>query len=291
MTSASSNSSFAVVKPVVDINDQDIYMPEAMEQDVQENSDMMTVWQPAAYTPLPRDQLSRKRRRAMGPSEESQGSSADASKGSGAYVPSEDDYYRASQDDEARESKDVVHWFDSEERERKRAFMAELGYKNSASLFAHPTDQPISERDSGKEFSSFPLELTTYVLATEKYWTCVSDTVRLFLHCEYCLDPDPGTQLRPVKYFLLSGIGAEHREKCKKTIRALGGIVLEDVTSKSEEWGKKCTHLLTNGDNPPKTAKMVIARARRASILTKSYMFACEEAGEYVGEDPYRVHY
>ncbi|KAG0282165.1 hypothetical protein BGZ96_000776, partial [Linnemannia gamsii] len=252
MTSSSSNSSFAVSGPVADINDQDVFMPEVMEQDVHEHSDVMTLWQPAAYTSLPRDQLSRKRRRAMGPSEDSQGPSADASKGSRVYVPSADDYYRASQDEEANESKDVVHWFDSEERERKRAFMAELGYKNSASLFAHPTDQPISQRDN---------------------------------------DPDPGTQLRPVKYFLLSGIGADHREKCKKTIRALGGIVLEDVTSKSEEWGKKCTHLLTNGDNPPKTAKMVIARARRASILTKSYMFACEEAGEYVSEDPFRVHY
>ncbi|OAQ33228.1 hypothetical protein K457DRAFT_15792 [Linnemannia elongata AG-77] len=251
MTTASSNLNLAVSGPVPDIYDHDISMSEAMEQDIQEHSDVPVVWQPAAYTSLPRDQLSRKRRRALGPSDDSEASGANASKSSGVDVPTEDDYYRASQDEEARESKDVVHWVDTDERERKRKLMEDLGYKNTSSLFAHPTDQPISERN----------------------------------------DPDPGTQLRPVKYFLLSGIGAEHRDACKKTIRALGGIVLEDVTAKSEEWRKKCTHLLTNGDNPPKTAKMVIARSRRASILTKSYMLACEQAGAYVDEEPYRVHY
>ncbi|KAF9341164.1 DNA topoisomerase 2-binding protein 1 [Linnemannia elongata] len=249
MTTASSNLNLAVSGPVPDIYDHDISMSE--EQDIQEHSDVPVVWQPAAYTSLPRDQLSRKRRRALGPSDDSEASGANASKGSGVDVSTADDYYRASQDEEARESKDVVHWVDTDERERKRKLMEDLGYKNTSSLFAHPTDQPISERN----------------------------------------DPDPGTQLRPVKYFLLSGIGAEHRDACKKTIRALGGIVLEDVTAKSEEWRKKCTHLLTNGDNPPKTAKMVIARSRRASILTKSYMLACEQAGAYVDEEPYRVHY
>ncbi|KAF9910736.1 DNA topoisomerase 2-binding protein 1 [Linnemannia zychae] len=233
------------------MSDQDVNMPEPMEQDHQDYVDATAIFQPAAYTPLPRDLSSRKRRRALEPLGNT--SKADGPNVAGSDAPPEDEYYRASQDDEAKASKDVVHWVDTEGREKKRAFMAALGYKNTATLFAHPTDQPAGSRNHD--------------------------------------DQDPGTQMRPTKYFLLSGISAEQRERCKKTIRLLGGVVLEEVSAKSEDWGRKCTHLLTNGDNPPKTAKMVIARARRASILTKSYMFACEEAGEYVDEEPYRVHY
>ncbi|KAF9125545.1 DNA topoisomerase 2-binding protein 1 [Mortierella sp. 14UC] len=248
MTSMSSGSSLNGSRAMPD---QDVSVPEPMEQDHQDYVDTTAIFQPAAYTPLPRDLSSRKRRRALEPSEDT--SKADGSNVGSSDAPPEDEYYRASQDDEAKASKDVVHWVDTEGREKKRAFMAALGYKNTATLFAHPTDQPVGSRDHD--------------------------------------DQDPGTQMRPTKYFLLSGISAEQRERCKKTIRLLGGVVLEEVTAKSEEWGRKCTHLLTNGDNPPKTAKMVIARARRASILTKSYMFACEEAGAYVDEEPYRVHY
>ncbi|KAK3829694.1 MAG: hypothetical protein J3R72DRAFT_456699 [Linnemannia gamsii] len=235
---------------VPDIQDQDANTPEPMEQDHLDHLDAAVIWQPAAYTPLPRDPSSRKRRRALGPTEDA--SNSDGPKAISSYVPPDDEYYQASQDEEARVSKDVVHWVDTEGREKKRALMASLGYTNTASLFTHPSDQPAKNSDA---------------------------------------DTDPGTQLRPTKYFLLSGISAEQRERCKRTIRQLGGVVLEEMTSKSEEWGKKCTHLLTNGDNPPKTAKMVIARSRRASILTKAYMFACEEAGEYVDEELYRVHY
>lgn len=146
-TATSSNLHLTVSGSVPVIYDQDISMPEAMEQDVQEHLDVPVVWQPAAYTSLPRDQLSRKRRRALGPSEDSEASGADASKCSWVDVPTEDDYYRASQDEEARESKDVVHWVDTDERERKRKLMEDLGYKNTSSLFAHPTDQPISEKN------------------------------------------------------------------------------------------------------------------------------------------------
>ncbi|KAF9924996.1 DNA topoisomerase 2-binding protein 1 [Linnemannia zychae] len=234
--------------------EQDVGIPEPMEQDTPEHTETVVaaVWQPAAYTSLPRDPSSKKRRRALGPVDEGSTSTTDSSNTAGHQAPPEDEYYRASQDEEAKQSDDVVHWVDTEGREKKRALMIALGYKNTASLFTHPTDQPSRNKDN---------------------------------------EQDQGTQLRQTKFFLLSGISADLRERCKATIRALGGVVLEDMTSKSEEWGKKCTHLLTNGDNPPKTAKMVIARARRATILTKSYMLACENAGEYVDEEPYLVHY
>ncbi|KAF9081342.1 hypothetical protein BGX23_000977, partial [Mortierella sp. AD031] len=93
-----------------------------------------------------------------------------------------------------------------------------------------------------------------------------------------------------MKQFLLSGINGEQRERCKRIIKALGGVVLEDVVPKSEDWGKKITHLLVSKNNPPKTAKLVVARANRATIVTKEYVFASEQYGAFVEEDPYRVN-
>jgi hypothetical protein len=126
------------------MSDQDVSIPEPMEQDHQDYVNTTAIFQPAAYTPLPRDLSSRKRRRALGSSEDT--SKSDRSSVAGSDAPPEDEYYRASQDDEAKASKDVVHWVDTEGREKKRAFMAALGYKNTATLFAHPTDQPAGSR-------------------------------------------------------------------------------------------------------------------------------------------------
>ncbi|KAF9106699.1 DNA topoisomerase 2-binding protein 1 [Mortierella sp. GBA35] len=162
----------------------------------------------------------------------------------------DDEYYRASQDFENQGEEDVVYWDDAEGREKKRALMEALGHKNARALFAKPNDRPPK---------SGPVQ-------------------------------EPGTQLCTMKQFLLSGINGEQRERCKRIIKALGGVVLEDVVPKSEDWGKKITHLLVSKNNPPKTAKLVVARANRATIVTKEYVFASEQYGAFVEEDPYRVN-
>ncbi|KAI8355286.1 hypothetical protein B0O80DRAFT_40320 [Mortierella sp. GBAus27b] len=94
---------------------------------------------------------------------------------------------------------------------------------------------------------------------------------------------------RPCKYFLLSGLTLLDRKSIKKTVRDLGGVVLEDISEDHDDWKKKCTHLITNGNNPPRTAKFVIAKSCKAFIVSKAFMFASAAEGAYVDETPYRV--
>lgn len=96
---------------------------------------------------------------------------------------------------------------------------------------------------------------------------------------------------RSSKYqFLLTGLNIAERNAIKKTIQELGGVILEDINGDHDDWQKKCTHLITNGSNPPRTAKLVIAKACKAIIVTKGFMFASAEKGAFVDETPYRVH-
>ncbi|KAF9431650.1 DNA topoisomerase 2-binding protein 1 [Entomortierella beljakovae] len=104
------------------------------------------------------------------------------------------------------------------------------------------------------------------------------------------LSRDLESQRCPRYYFLLTGISLADRGLFKKTIQELGGVVLEDVTENPQEWREMCTHLVTNGNNPPKTAKLVIARACRATVVNKSFITASGEKGAFVDETPFRVN-
>ncbi|KAF9581701.1 DNA topoisomerase 2-binding protein 1 [Lunasporangiospora selenospora] len=92
------------------------------------------------------------------------------------------------------------------------------------------------------------------------------------------------------RFFLLSGISLGDRSRFGTIIRKLGGVVLEEETHDQDVWKEKVTHLVTAGNNPPKTIKLVIAKATRAHIVNKGFVTACEEQSEFVDEEPFRVN-
>jgi hypothetical protein len=65
--------------------------------------------------------------------------------------------------------------------------------------------------------------------------------------------------------------------------------VLEDVNENHDEWRAKCTHLITNGKNPPRTAKLLIAKEVTAWIVNKSFLIESGEQGHFVEEGPHVV--
>ncbi|KAI7819092.1 hypothetical protein BC939DRAFT_506054 [Gamsiella multidivaricata] len=101
---------------------------------------------------------------------------------------------------------------------------------------------------------------------------------------------DMDSQRCPRYYFLLTGISVADRTQFKKSIQNLGGVVLEDINDDHDDWQQKCTHLITNGNNPPRTAKLVIARACKAIIVNKGFILASSEKGTFVDETPFRVN-
>ncbi|KAF9913208.1 DNA topoisomerase 2-binding protein 1 [Lobosporangium transversale] len=149
-----------------------------------------------------------------------------------------------------RYGEDAVYWVDVEGREKKRALLESLGYK---------TYKPIQ-----REASSSRLE---------------------------ALSHDMEVQRLPVPrfYFMLTGISLVDRGQFKKTIQELGGVVLEDISQDHDEWKRKCTHLVTNGNNPPRTAKLVMAKVCGAIIVNKGFLVASREHGAFVDDTPFRV--
>jgi hypothetical protein len=106
----------------------------------------------------------------------------------------------------------------------------------------------------------------------------------------YIISPaDLESQRSPKYQFLLTGLTVGDRNHIRKTAQDLGGVILEDISEDHDEWNK-CTHLITNGSNPPRTAKLVIAKASKAIIVTKGFMFASADKGAFVDETPFRVH-
>jgi len=89
--------------------------------------------------------------------------------------------------------------------------------------------------------------------------------------------------------FLLTGILQADRPRFKRTIQDLGGVVLEDVNEDHEEWKAKVTHLVANGKNPPRTAKLVAAKDVGAMIVHKSFLIESAEQGHFVDETPHLI--
>ncbi|KAG0306303.1 hypothetical protein BGZ99_001801, partial [Dissophora globulifera] len=145
----------------------------------------------------------------------------------------------------------TVYWVDVEGREKKRALLESLGYKT-----VKPTATESSIEDS-----------------------------RLAALSHY-MDSQRGGRL----CFLMTGISIADRTLFRKTIMELGGEVLEDVNDDHDQWQQRCTHLITNGNNPPRTAKLVIAKACKAIIVNKGFMIASAEQRAFVDEGPYRVN-
>ncbi|KAG0001863.1 DNA topoisomerase 2-binding protein 1 [Modicella reniformis] len=90
--------------------------------------------------------------------------------------------------------------------------------------------------------------------------------------------------------FLLTGLTVPERKTIKKAIIDLGGVVLEDINDDHDDWQKKCTHLITSGNNPPRTAKLVIAKSCKAIVVNKHFMLASAAKGVFVDETPFRVN-
>ncbi|KAG0251174.1 hypothetical protein DFQ27_008957, partial [Actinomortierella ambigua] len=89
--------------------------------------------------------------------------------------------------------------------------------------------------------------------------------------------------------FLLTGIRYDERDQYKRSIRELGGIVLEDETENEDDWKQRCTHLLTNARNPPRTAKLVMARALNIPVVFRNYVVDSKRAGKFLDEEDYLV--
>ncbi|KAG0203233.1 DNA topoisomerase 2-binding protein 1 [Mortierella sp. GBA30] len=89
--------------------------------------------------------------------------------------------------------------------------------------------------------------------------------------------------------FLLTGINAMDRARFKRSIQELGGVVLEEVSDDHDYWKQNCTHLITNGNKPPRTAKLVLAMGIHAKIVHKAFIAASVEKGEWVDEAQFLV--
>ncbi|KAF9978268.1 DNA topoisomerase 2-binding protein 1 [Actinomortierella ambigua] len=89
--------------------------------------------------------------------------------------------------------------------------------------------------------------------------------------------------------FLLTGIRFDERDQYKKSIKELGGIILEDETDQEEVWRQRCTHLLTNARNPPRTAKLLMARELNIPVVFREYVVDSKRAGKFLPEANYLV--
>ncbi|KAG0334942.1 DNA topoisomerase 2-binding protein 1 [Podila horticola] len=96
------------------------------------------------------------------------------------------------------------------------------------------------------------------------------------------------TEEPPQLYFLITGV--QERQRYYDMIKDLGGICLELETMDDEVWKQKCTHLITNGKNPPRTAKLVAAQHGGAYIVTKTFVTDSAAKGAFVDEGPYHVN-
>ncbi|KAF8966200.1 DNA topoisomerase 2-binding protein 1 [Entomortierella lignicola] len=229
---------------------------QSMEPEGGVHSDSFSVWQPVPVLPVTRSISSRKRRRPA-PAIEGGSSLPSGDLDTSAICETPDmtgDGTNIPEDyfdkSSDRYGEDAVYWVDVEGREKKRALMESLGYKT-----VKPT---LSNSTSDGRLEALARELES--------------------------------QRNPRYFFLLTGITLVDRGSFKKTIQQLGGVVLEDINDDHDEWKEKCTHLITNGNNPPRTAKLVIARACQAMIVNKGFIIESAEKGEFVDETPYRVN-
>ncbi|KAF9307456.1 DNA topoisomerase 2-binding protein 1 [Mortierella antarctica] len=101
-------------------------------------------------------------------------------------------------------------------------------------------------------------------------------------------DPKSDIKETPQLYFLVTGV--QERQRYYDMIKDLGGICLELETMDEEVWRQKCTHLVTNGKNPPRTAKLVAAQNCGAYIVTKTFVTDSAARGAFVDEGPYHVN-
>ncbi|KAF9089646.1 DNA topoisomerase 2-binding protein 1, partial [Mortierella sp. AM989] len=226
----------------------------SMEQDGGSHSDSLAIWQPIPLFPVTRSASSRKRRRAVPVTEEGSLPTADLDTSVICETPdttSDGVSIPENYFDKSAEryGEDAVYWEDTESREKKRAFLESLGYK---------TFKPSPASNGG-------IDSRLEALARD-------------LESQRC----------PRFYFLLTGITVVDRRSFQKTIQQLGGVVLEEKNDDHDEWKEKCTHLVTNGNNPPRTAKLVIAKACQAMIVNKGFIIASGENGSFVDETPYR---
>ncbi|KAF9186765.1 DNA topoisomerase 2-binding protein 1 [Haplosporangium sp. Z 11] len=230
--------------------------PHSLPLEESGTADESGIWKPVPYIPPTRSSSDRKRRRAA-PASDDLSLSAPISDIS-MVVPADEsfdgmsipeDYFNRTT---GPHGKDDVYWMDVEGREKKRALMMSLGYK------------PVKSTGEGSKSTSSDQN------GSSSYKTQDAGGVT-------------------TKYFLLTGIMAQDRSRFRKAILSLGGVILEDVTQDQKEWSIKCTHLVTNGNNPPRTAKIVAARSGSAFIVNKSYMYATIEAGHFVDEEQYLV--
>ncbi|KAF9386129.1 DNA topoisomerase 2-binding protein 1 [Mortierella sp. AD011] len=250
--SVSSSINMSSLDNSIDMSLMDV---QSMEQGLGSHSDNFSVWQPVPLLPVTRSGSSRKRRRPAPTTEGGSFPSVEMDTSAICEAPdTTSDGTNIPEDyfDKStdRYGEDAVYWVDVEGREKKRALLESLGYK---------TFKPSSTTGS----SDSRLE---------------------------ALARDLESQRCPRYYFLLTGITLIDRGSFKKTIQQLGGIVLEDVNDNQDEWKEKCTHLITNGNNPPRTAKLVIAKACQAMIVNKGFIIASGEKGCFVDETPFRVN-
>ncbi|KAF9349150.1 hypothetical protein BGX26_012521 [Mortierella sp. AD094] len=250
--SVSSSINMSLVDNSMDMSLVDM---QSVEQDLGSHSDSFSVWQPVPLLPVTRSGSSRKRRRPASAPEG--GSLPTAEMDTSAICETPDttsDGTNIPEDyfDKSadRYGEDAVYWVDVEGREKKRALLESLGYKTFKPSLT------ASSSDSRLEALARDLE----------------------------------SQRCPRYYFLLTGITNVDRGLFKKTIQQLGGVVLEDVNDNQDEWKEKCTHLITNGNNPPRTAKLVIAKACKAIVVNKGFIIASGEEGYFVDETPFRVN-
>ncbi|KAI1320973.1 DNA topoisomerase 2-binding protein 1 [Mortierella claussenii] len=220
------------------------------------------VWQPMSIVPVGRTVNTRKRRRAPPVPGDTQSSTIDmdlsaiCEASARRLTPDETNDGSSIPENYFDQSADrygddAVYWVDVEGREKKRALLESLGYK---------TYKPVVREESNSRLEALSRDLDSQRYPLTRY------------------------------YFMLTGISLVDRGQYKKTIQELGGVVLEDVNEDHAEWKDKCTHLVTNGNNPPRTAKLVIAKACNAIIVNKGFLVASREHGAFVDETPFRVN-
>ncbi|KAF8927114.1 DNA topoisomerase 2-binding protein 1 [Dissophora ornata] len=228
----------------------------ALQHEEGGHSDNFGIWQPVPLIPVARNATGRKRRRAAAAVEGVSLSATDMDTSATCETPDESNDGSSIPEnyfDTSAEpyGENAVYWVDVEGREKKRALLESLGFK---------TVKPVISESSLEDG-------------------------RLG-----ALARDMESQRGQSYNFLLTGISIADRALFKKTIAQLGGTVLEDKSDDQEEWQQRCTHLITNGNNPPRTAKLVVAKACKAVIVNKGFMFASAEQGAFVDDGPYRVH-
>ncbi|KAI8600792.1 hypothetical protein EDD21DRAFT_404958 [Dissophora ornata] len=222
----------------------------ALQHEEGGHSDNFGIWQPVPLIPVARNATGRKRRRAAAAVEGVSLSATDMDTSATCETPDESNDGSSIPEnyfDTSAEpyGENAVYWVDVEGREKKRALLESLGFK---------TVKPVISESSLEDG-------------------------RLG-----ALARDMESQRGQSYNFLLTGISIADRALFKKTIAQLGGTVLEDKSDDQEEWQQRCTHLITNGNNPPRTAKLVVAKACKAVIVNKGFMFASAEQGAFVDD-------